>query len=274
MVLIDLSTAFGYISDELLITNLGAYGFGNDSLRLIFSYLTSRKQRVRIKSTCSSWLEVTSGAPQRSVLGPLIFNIYINDLTFFEEDCLLYNFADDNTLFASDLKLEGVISRLENDIQKTLFWFESNMMVTNPSKFQVMFMGLGSDCKLCIEIDKMVVKTVEKFKLLGVIIDSKLKFDEHVKLLCLKANRNINALSRVAKTIDKPKCKLLYNSFVISSFRYSPLIWMFCGKTANNEIKRVHKRALRIVLRTMMHLLMSCLLKMKRKPFMFGTCRC
>ena len=165
MVLIDLSTAFGYISHELLIAKLGAYGFGNDSLRLIFNYLTSRKQRVRINFTYSSWLEVTSGAPQRSVLGPLLFNIYIyiNDLTFFEEDCQLCNFADDNTLFASDLKLEGVISRLENDIQKTLFWFESNMIVNNPSKFQVMFMGLGSDCKFCIEMDKMVVKTVETF---------------------------------------------------------------------------------------------------------------
>ena len=132
---------------------------------------------------------------------------------------------------------------------KRPFWFESNMMITNQSKFQVMFMGLGNDCKLCIEIDKMVVKTVDKVKLLGVIIDSKLKFDEHVKSLWLKANRNISALSRVAEIIDKQKCKSLYNSFVISNFRYSPLIWMFCGKTANNEINRVHKRALRIVLR-------------------------
>ena len=259
MILMDHSKAFDCISHELLMTKLGAYGFGNDSLRLIFDYLTSRKQRVRINSTYSSWLEITSGVPQGSVLGPLLFNIYINDLTFFVEDCQLCNFADDNTLFASDVKLEGVISRLETDIQKTLFWFESNMMVTNPSKFQVMFMGLGNDCKLCIEIDKMVVKTVDKVKLLGVIIDSKLKFDEHVRSLCLKANRNISALFRVAKIIDKPKCKLLYNSFVIANFRYSPLIWMFCGKTANNEINRVHKRALRIVLRDYDASLMRCI---------------
>ena len=121
MVLMDLSKAFDCISHELLIAKLGAYGFGNDSLRLIFDYLTFRKQRVRINSTYSSWLEVTSGVPQGSVLSPLLFKIYISDLTFFVEDCQLCNFADDNTLFASDLKLEGVISRLENDIQKTLF---------------------------------------------------------------------------------------------------------------------------------------------------------
>ena len=147
-------------------------------------------------------------------------------------------------------------------------------MVANPSKFQVMFMGVGNDCKLCIEMDKMVITTVDKVKLLGVIIDSKLKFDGHVKSLCLKANRNITALSRVAKMVDPPKYKLLCNSFVMSNFRCSPLIWMFCGKTANKEINRVHKRALGIILRDYDTSLMSCLSKMKRKLFMFRTYRC
>ena len=102
----------------------------------------------------------------------------------------------------------------------------------------------------------------------------KLKFDVHVKSLCIKAKRNIRALSRVAKIIDKPKCKLLYNSFVISNFRHSPLIWMFCGKTATNEINRAHKRALSILLREYDAYLMSCLSKIKRKPFMSRTYRC
>ena len=84
----------------------------------------------------------------------------------------------------------------------------------------------------------MVITTVDKVKLLGVIVDSKLKIDEHVKSFCLKANRNISALSRVAKIVDQPKCKLLYNSFVMSNFRYSPLIWMFCGKTTKLTLLR------------------------------------
>ena len=128
---------------------------------------------------------------------------------FFIGDSHLCNFADDNTLYASDFKLEGVISRLENDMKKTLVWFESNMMVANPSKFQFVFIGLGHDYKICMEIDEMVITTVQQVKLLGVIIDSKLKFDDHVKSLCLKS------LSRAAKVIDPPKCKLLYNSFVM-----------------------------------------------------------
>ena len=124
MVLMDLSKPFDCLPHDLLIAKLEAYGFGIGSLRLIFDYPTSRKQRVRINSAYSSWLEITSGVPQGSVLGPLLFNVYINDLTFFIEDSHLCNFAYDNTLYASDFKLEGVISRPENDMQKTLVWFE------------------------------------------------------------------------------------------------------------------------------------------------------
>ena len=107
-----------------------------------------------------------------------------------------------------------MISRLESVIQKGLAWLESNMMVAKPSQVQVMFMGLGNGCKLCIEIDKMVSTNAYKVILLCVIIDSKLKFDEHFKSLCLNQNRNVSALSRAATIIDQPKCKLLYNSLL------------------------------------------------------------
>ena len=86
--------------------------------------------------------------PQGSVLCFLLFNIHFNDVTFVIEDSHLCYLADDNTLFAFDLKLERVISTLQKDIQKTLVWFETNMMVANLSKFQTMFMDLGNDYKL------------------------------------------------------------------------------------------------------------------------------
>ena len=167
MVLMDLSKAFDCLPHDL-IAKLEAYGSGIGSLQLIFDYLTSQKKRVRINSTNRSWLEITSGVPQGSVLDPLLFNIYMNDLTFFIVDSDLCNFADDNALYSSDFKQERVISRLENDLQKTLVWFESDIMVANLSKFQFMFMGLGHACKLCIETDEMVITTVQQVKLLGV----------------------------------------------------------------------------------------------------------
>ena len=107
---------------------------------MLHSYLTSRKQRVRIDSSYSSWLDITSDVPQGSVLGALLFNIYINDLIYFIEESEICNFADDNTLFAGDQRIERVIASFKIDIGNTLEWFESNMMAANPSKFQPMFL--------------------------------------------------------------------------------------------------------------------------------------
>ena len=99
---------------------------------MLHSYLTSRKQRVKIDFSYNSWLDITSGVPQGTVLGPLLFNIYINDLIYFIEETDICNFADDNSLFVCDQKIERVIARLEIDIRSTLEWFESNMMAAKP----------------------------------------------------------------------------------------------------------------------------------------------
>ena len=143
--------------------------------------------------------------------------------------------------------MEQVAVSLELDLAHTLEWFDSKRMVANPGKFQVMFLGLNMDQKLCIEIDDLVIKPTNSVKLLGITIDSKLKFTEHVKSICTKANKKVGAFSRVVKYLDGQKAKLLYNAFIMSTFNYCPLIWMFCGKRSNKEVNMVHKRALRIL---------------------------
>ena len=85
-------------------------------------------------------------------------------------------------------------------------------------------------------------------KLLGVIIDSKLRFNEHVKIICQKTNNRVKAFSRVVRYLEPQKASLLYISFILTSFNYCPLIWMFCGKTTNDKVISVHKRALRVLL--------------------------
>ena len=247
IVLMDLSKAYHCLPHDLLIAKLAAYGFGTGSLNLLHSYLSYRKQRVKIGSTFSDWHYISSGVPQGSILGPLLFNIYINDLLLCIEKSRICNFADDNTLYASGANIGDVATCLKVDIENVLKWFDWNQMVANPEKFQVMFLGLPKSANICIEIDDLVLVPKDNVKLLGITIDSELKFTDHVKSLCTKTSRKVTAFSRVAKLLDFKKARLLYNAFIMSSLSYCPLIWMFCGKTANKEINRIHKRALRIL---------------------------
>ena len=245
-ILMDLSKAFDCISHDLLIAKLSAYGFHKNSLKLIYSYLSNRKQRTRIDSLFSTWLEIVMGVPQGSILGPLLFNIFLNDLFLILESTENCNFADDNTLYSCNESLESVISDLETDTSNVLDWLKVNQLVANPSKFQLMFLGNIRN-KLCLEINGEVVNATDTVKLLGVTIDNKLKFNKHVSSICKSANQKVNALHRFRKFTNTEQTRSLCYAFIFSKFNYCPLIWMFCGKIANSNIDRVQKRALRAV---------------------------
>ena len=114
-VLIDLSNAFDCSPHDLIIAKLAAYGIERETLRLIYSYLKSRKQCVKINNTYSDYNEIISGVPQGSILGPILFNLSINDLFFFIEIASMHNFADDNTLSAWGETLFKLIDALESE---------------------------------------------------------------------------------------------------------------------------------------------------------------
>ena len=103
------SKAFDCLNHELLIAKFSAYGFSTSALRLIHSYLSERRQRVKINGSFSTWRETMIGVPQGSVLGPLLFNIYLNDLFMFVKDAQICNYADDTTIYACDSNIEGVM---------------------------------------------------------------------------------------------------------------------------------------------------------------------
>ena len=158
------------------------------------------------------------------------------------------NFADDNTIFACGETLDEVTKCIVNGTRIATNWFKLNEMVANPEKFQLIFFGLKEDYELSIAINGDVIKMFDTINLLGVIIDSKLRFNEHVKIICQKTNNKVKAFSRVVRYLEPQKAILLYNSFILTNFNYCPLIWMFCGKTTDDKFSSVHKRTLRVLL--------------------------
>ena len=245
-ILMDLSKAYDCLPKDLLIAKLEAYGFSKSALSLIFDYLTNRKQRVKVGSTYSSWDEVIRGVPQGSVLGPILFNIFINYILLFANETKICNFADDNTMYACADTIEKVIIRLEDDMINILDWFDINSMVANASKFQFMILGYKYKRKLCLNIHGKKVLCSKKVTLLGIIIDEKLTFNDHIDKITKRANNYTSSLYRIFPYINSDNSNILLNTFFFSCFTYCPLIWMFCSKTANNKINKVHKRALRL----------------------------
>ena len=138
VVAIDLSKAFDCMSHGLLLAKLHAYGFSLNACHLLKSYLVNRLQRVKIGETYSEWLSNIKGVPQGSILGPLLFNIFINDFLFSNLSSNIYNYADDNTLCFKSHDVNEIKSNLEEDCKKAMEWFASNYMKANADKFQLM----------------------------------------------------------------------------------------------------------------------------------------
>ena len=244
----DLSKACDCISHELLAVRLECYGLDELSLNLILDYLTNCKQMTKIGSSFSYWFDISIGVPQGSNLGPLSFNIFINDLFFMIIRSDVCNFADDNTLYSCDKKLENIFVNLKIDLKNVLYWFQVNSLKANPGKFQIMIFGDKKNNTFILNIHDKEIKNSSEVELLGITIDSQLKFKKHIDSLCRKASYELHALRRIRKFFTVEKAKMLANAvFINSQFNYAPLVWMFAGKTSINKICKIHHRTLQVI---------------------------
>ena len=243
ILLTDLSKAFDSISHDLLLAKLNAYDFTKNSLNLINDYLTGRRQRTKISDRFSSWRDIICGVPQGSILGPLLFNIYINDLFMFSDNFQIANYADDCSPFEFSGTIDEVIIKLKEDSLTLIQWYKSNYLKPNPDK--LLLSDVNSE--LNIEIENECISNSSCEKILSVHFDNKLKFNIHVNKLCKKAGQKLHALARVSTFMSMNQKKLLMNAFISSQFSYCPLIWMCHSRTLNTKINKIHKRALRIV---------------------------
>ena len=140
VIFMDLSKAFNTINHDLLLAKLKAYGFSHNALVFMLSYLKNRSQRVNINNNFSTWEEIIAGIPQGSILGPLLFNIFINDIFYFEDKSYLSNYADENFLYAFGSNMTEVKDKLSQN-QKLSEWFTENFMILSPDKCHYLCLG-------------------------------------------------------------------------------------------------------------------------------------
>ena len=236
----DLSKAFDVIQYPLLLAKLKAYGLDKDSCALFRHYLSNRQQRVKIGDTFSSWEGVKRGVPQGSVLGPILFNIFINDLFYHVKRANLNAYADDHQIYYSDTDPVALEECLCKEVEVANQWYSENGMIVNKSKHQALILG-DTEHTFSFPVN-------ESIDIFGMTIDNKLQFDKHVSSICKKVNNQLNVMIRFRKLISKATLIKLYKAFILPYFYYCSSVWHFCGARNTDKIEVLNKRILRFIL--------------------------
>ena len=245
----DLSKAFDSLPHSLLLAKLLTYGMSECSVKLIRSYLTDRKQCVKIDNEYSLWKSMKRGVPQGSLTGPLLFNVFLNDfVVYMQKYCDIYNYADDNSLCYRHENLTVMKQTMEECSNKAIAWFNANNMQANAKKFQCMLLQRQSKTlSISFKVDNEIITPSESIKILGVHLDKDLSFTKHVSNLCKTTARQVNILGRLTKQLShESKLKILH-SFIMSNFNYCSLIYHESGSTNERKLEKIQERALRTV---------------------------
>ena len=239
---LDFSKAFDTVDHKILLNKLERYGIRGVVNKLFVSYLSGRSQCVSIDGNKSTLLPVTSGVPQGSVLGPLLFLLYANDLNYLLNEYNKILFADDTTVVCSSENPEQLLDKLRNVMNKIIDWSNYNKLSLNCDKTKLMIFTNRK-----IEIPPLIVKNreieqVDCYKYLGMHIDSKLKYKIHVKKLTSKFSSLCYVSKKISYLMRPEAAKNFYYGMVQSKINYGLLVWggaMFATQ-AFKRLKRLH----------------------------------
>ena len=250
---LDLSKAFDSLYYDILLSKLKYYGLQWKALQLLKSYISGRCQYVQLGDVKSSTHAVVCGIPQGSVLGPLLFNIYINDITNATSKFNVIMYADDTTL-VSTLENFGTLNNIaviEDEINKEItkisHWLHSNKLLLNTakSKFMVFFKHPKTIPKLKLTINDNPIEQVTEFNFLGITIDQNVTWSAHITKTSIKIARVIGILHKLKHSFPLRILRLIYNSLIHPHLIYGLYLWGFNPK----RLTILQKRAVRILAR-------------------------
>ena len=239
VVFLDLKKAFDTVDHAIILSKLNAYGIGSEWFK---SYLSDRNQKCFVNGFLSPNRSLSCGIPQGTILGPLLFLIYINDLPNCLEHSQARMYADDTHLTLASNNVRDINQNLNQDLVNVSEWLIANKLTLNQSKTE--FMLIGSRQRLCtlsplpsLEIDGIPVNQVSLTKSLGVLIDENLSWNMHINKLIKKIASSIGAIKRLRPFVPFTTLQYIYNSLVQPHFNYCCVVWDNCNKTYADKLQ-------------------------------------
>ena len=251
-IFMDLSKAFDIVDHTILLYKLKHYGIRGTALKWFSSYLNNRSQYTFVANCSSNHSQIKYGVPQGSILGPLLFLLYINDITKSSQNLEFVLYADDTTLFYTQPDLNNLKENIESELSKVTTWFKINKLLVNFDKthfvpFQNRSINIGAAVEnIVINIDSHTLNKSDNVNFLGIHIDKYLHWKTHIDYVNNKVSKCIGILHKLKYYLPLVALRTLYNSLVLPYLSYCIPVWGNCNQSNMNALFILQTKAVRI----------------------------